>query len=212
MSIKKKLGLGVASAALGMALVGGGTFAYFSDTEVTNNTFAAGTLDLAANPTTIIDVGNIKPGDVMVREFALENNGTLDISSVDLTTAYTVVNKDGEPVNVDDMGKHIKVLFLENADKTGDGWVIGDYNDVVYETSLYDLQNMSPDTVENVQGFFTHLFGLAGEGDGLEAGTDDQMYVAFEFVDNGADQNEFQGDALELEWTFTAHQTEGELR
>ena len=38
------------------------------------------------------------------------------------------------------------------------------------------------------------------------------MYVAFEFVDNGEDQNEFQGDALELEWTFTAHQTEGELR
>src|SRR5690606_23821899 len=90
MSIKKKLGLGLASAALGLSLVGGGTFAYFNDVEATNNTFAAGTLDLAVNPTTIIDVSNIKPGDWMPRTFQLENNGTLDISSVILTTDYTV--------------------------------------------------------------------------------------------------------------------------
>ena len=31
MSIKKKLGLGVASAALGLSLIGSGTYAYFSD-------------------------------------------------------------------------------------------------------------------------------------------------------------------------------------
>ena len=31
MGIKKKLGLGVASAALGLSLIGGGTFAYFND-------------------------------------------------------------------------------------------------------------------------------------------------------------------------------------
>ena len=115
MSLKKKLGAGVATAVLGLGLIGGGVFAYFSDSEVTNNTFAAGTLDLAANPTTIIDVDNLKPGDVMVREFQLENNGTLDISTVDLTTAYNVTDDKGD--NVDDFGKHIKVLFLENADK-----------------------------------------------------------------------------------------------
>ena len=210
MSIKKKLGLGIASAALGISLVGGGTFAYFSDTEVTNNTFAAGTLDLAANPTTIIDVTNIKPGDTMVREFKLENNGTLDISKIDLSTVYNVVDANGN--NVDDFGKHIKVLFLENADKTGDGWVIDDYNDVISETTLYDLQNQTPGAVENLNSYWTWLLGLGGEDSGLKAGTADQMYVAFEFVDNDADQNEFQGDALELEWTFTAHQTEGESK
>lgn len=210
MSIKKKLGLGVASAALGLALIGGGTFAYFSDTEVTNNTFAAGTLDLAVNPSVIVDVNNLKPGDVVAREFALENNGSLDISSIDLATAYSVVDANGN--NVDDFGKHIKVLFLENLDKTGDGWVIGDYNDVISETTLYDLQNMTPDATENLQSWITWLFGLNGEGDGLAAGTTDQMYVAFEFVDNGLDQNEFQGDSLSLEWTFTAHQTPGENR
>ncbi|WP_010647661.1 CalY family protein [Oceanobacillus massiliensis] len=210
MSIKKKLGMGAATAALGIALVGGGTFAYFNDVEATNSTFAAGTLDLAANPTTIIDVANIKPGDTMVREFVLENNGTLDISTIDLSTAYSVTDAKGD--NVEDFGKHIKVLFLENADKTGDGWVIGDYNDVISETTLYDLQNMTPDAAENLQSWITWFLGLNGEDSGMDAGTSDQMYVAFEFVDNGEDQNEFQGDALELEWTFTAHQTEGELK
>ncbi|WP_102026497.1 CalY family protein [Salirhabdus sp. Marseille-P4669] len=210
MGMKKKLGLGIASAALGLSLVAGGTYAYFNDVEETNNTFAAGTLDLSVDPTTIVDVGNLKPGDTIVREFVLANDGSLDISSVELLTDYIVNDAKGD--NTDDFGKHIKVLFLENADKTGAGWVIGDYNDVISETTLYDLQHMTPDGVENVQSWITWFFGLNGEDSGLPAGTSDQMYVAFEFVDNGQDQNEFQGDALELTWTFDAKQTEGELR
>ena len=62
MSLKKKLGMGVASAALGLSLIGGGTFAYFSDKEVSNNTFAAGTLDLTLDPKTLVNIENLKPG------------------------------------------------------------------------------------------------------------------------------------------------------
>ncbi len=51
MGTKKKLGLGVASAALGLALVGGGTWAAFNDIETTQATYAAGTLDLNAKDT-----------------------------------------------------------------------------------------------------------------------------------------------------------------
>ena len=50
MGTKKKLGLGVASAALGLALVGGGTWAAFNDIETTQATYAAGTLDLNQSP------------------------------------------------------------------------------------------------------------------------------------------------------------------
>lgn len=49
MGIKKTLGFGVATAALGLTLIGGGTFAYFSDSVETTGTFAAGTLDLNAD-------------------------------------------------------------------------------------------------------------------------------------------------------------------
>lgn len=211
MSLKKKLLSGIGTALLGMALIGGGTFAYFSDTEVSNNTFAAGTLDLAVNPSVIIDVDNLKPGDWMYREFALENNGTLDISSIDLATAYNVIDVNGDN-GTDDFGKHIMVHFLENMDKTGNGWLIGDYNDVIASTTLYDLQHMTPDAVENLQSWITWLLGLNGEDSGLAAGSSDEFAVLFEFVDNGNDQNHFQGDSLELTWTFTAHQTPGEAR
>lgn len=194
MSLKKKLGLGVASAALGLALVGGGTFAYFSDTEVTNNTFAAGTLDLVANPTTIIDVDNIKPGDTMLRSFELVNNGTLDIKNVILGTNYTL----SDPAN--DLGEHIRVNFLFNLDKL----------DVpVWSTTLADLKAMNPEAVKDQ---FEWMFGDAWGSEGLQAGTSDLLYVQFEFVDDGNDQNRFQGDSLQLEWKFTANQTEGEER
>jgi spore coat-associated protein N len=199
MSLKKKLGLGVASAALGLSLVGGGTYAYFSDSETTNNTFAAGTLDLAANPTTIIDVDNIKPGDTMLRSFELQNNGTLDIKNVLLDTDYSVTDANGN--NVEDFGKHIRVNFLINVDKL---------DAPVFSTTLADLKAMSPEAVQE------ELDSLLGDDrwgtEGLKAGTKDLLAVQFEFVDNGQDQNKFQGDSLELEWKFTANQTDGEAR
>lgn len=193
MNIKKQLGLGVVTAALGLTLISGGTFAYFSDTETSSNTFAAGTLDLAATPTEIIQVDNLKPGDTMIRDFELQNNGTLDIEKVLLDTAYTVTDTEGN--NIEDFGEHIMVEFLYNADKL---------DEVIYQTTLADLKNMTPEAVnENV------FLPLLGEN-GLPAGTIDDLVVQFNFVDNGEDQNEFQGDALSLEWTFTAQQTAGE--
>src|SRR5699024_5364385 len=127
-----------------------------------------------------------------------------------LTTEYTVNDVNGD--NTDDFGKHIKVLFLENADKTGDGWIIGDMHDIISATTLYDLKNITPDAVQNLHQWETWFRDVNGEGSGLKSGKSDEMYVGFEFTDNGEDHNEFQGDSLELKWTFTAHQAEGEDR
>ncbi|TYS17864.1 cell division protein FtsN [Rossellomorea vietnamensis] len=200
MGIKQKLGLGIASAALGLSLVGGGTYAYFSDTETSTNTFAAGTLDIkvkgndAANA--IIDVSNIKPGDTMQRNFKLNNTGSLDVSKVILTTDYTVGDTNGNN-GTDDLGDHIKVQFLINKDKK---------TEVVHETTLSALRNK--DVVDrDVLGWL-----LDGEKDGLKANTSDDFIVKFEFVDNKQDQNKFQGDSLKLDWTFNAKQTAGERR
>lgn len=190
MSLKRKFGYGFALAVLGLSLVVGGTFAYFSDTATANNTFTAGTLDLALDPEVIIDVENLVPGDSEFRTFYLENNGTLDIKEVLLRTSYTV--EDAKNDNTDDFGKHIRVNFLENADKSEDYG----YNDIIYSTTLYDLQYMVPDAVEK------NIIGFENEQSGLPAGTNDTMYVEFEFVDNGEDQNQFQGDTLNLQWSF----------
>ncbi|TCP29220.1 camelysin [Scopulibacillus darangshiensis] len=195
MGFKKKLGAGIVTASLGLSLIGGGTFAYFSDSEVTNNAFAAGTLDLSMNPKTVIDVSNLKPGDTMTRDFKLKNDGSLDIKTINLLTNYSVVDKKGDNADVD-FGKHIKVNFLWNWDKE---------SEPIFETTLYDLKKMDPDVVK--KDVFDPLWEKKG---GLKAGAENDLWVEFEFVDNGEDQNVFQGDKLKLEWTFNAMQTDGE--
>ena len=183
MSLKKKLGLGIASAALGISLVGGGTFAYFNDVETTNNTFAAGELDLAVNPTTIIDVSNIKPGDWMNRSFTLKNDGSLDISKVLLTTNF--------PDTSNEFAKHIRVNFLKNEDKNG----LFNPSNVITHKTLYELKTMTPDAVDNLSRLVFNEF-LFGEEDGLKSGDSDELHVQFQFVDNGQDQNELQNASL----------------
>ncbi|MBN6886949.1 spore coat-associated protein N [Cytobacillus horneckiae] len=194
MGIKKKLGMGVASAALGIALIGGGTFAYFSDSVTTQNTFAAGTLDLSVNPEAIVHIENIKPGDSVTKEFVLGNNGSLNIANINLITDYTVA--DAANNNVDDFGKHIRVNFLWNWDKE---------SEPIFETTLYDLKNMDPDVVKKDlwDPFWQQNSGLA-------PGDTNELWVQFEFIDNGEDQNQFQGDNLSLQWTFNATQGDGE--
>ncbi|MBY0599666.1 TasA family protein [Bacillus bingmayongensis] len=197
MGFKKKLGMSAMTAVLGLSLIGGGTYAYFSDKEVSNNTFAAGTLDLSVDPKVVIDVDNLKPGDEMERGFQLVNKGTLAIGDVKLLTDYTVTDAKGDNGNAD-FGDHIRVDFLWNLDK----------NSVpIWSTTLSELkkatQNGSvPDLVQ--KGI------IAQEENGLAPGDDDTFYVMFTFVDNGEDQNVFQGDALNLNWTFNSMQTEGE--
>lgn len=202
MGIKQKLAMGIATGALAVSMIGGGTYAYFNDVETSTNTFAAGTLDLSLKPETIIDVKNIKPGDWMNRDFTLKNDGTLDISKVLLKTEYTVTDKNGD--NVENFGSHIRVNFMWNHDKSITGPWTG-LDNVVYRTTLAELQGMTPDAVAN-KVFVPYL----EEKGGLKAGNSDTLSVQFEFVENDKDQNEFQGDSLELKWTFDAQQTKGE--
>jgi spore coat-associated protein N len=201
MSIKKKLAMSIATGALAVSMIGGGTYAYFNDVETSVNQFAAGTLDLTLTPQQIINVDNIKPGDWMNKDFKLKNGGSLDIAKVLLKTEYSVTDKGGN--NYDDLGKHIRVNFMWNHDKSISGPWTG-LDQVVYSTTLAELRSMTPDAVAN-KVFVPFL----EEKGGLKAGNSDTLSVQFEFVDNGENQNIFQGDSLELKWTFDAKQTAG---
>jgi spore coat-associated protein N len=88
MSMKKKLTMGAMSAALGLSLVAGGTWAAFNDIEEVTASFAAGELDLVladlvgdANNKTF-NVSNLKPGDKMTRTIVLQNDGSLAMKDV----------------------------------------------------------------------------------------------------------------------------------
>ncbi|HEY4431942.1 MAG TPA: TasA family protein [Paenibacillus sp.] len=200
MGIKKTLGLGVASAALGLSLIGGGTFAYFSDTATSTSTFAAGTLDLNSDPSVIVNLDKLKPGDTIKRDFKLNNDGNLDIGSIVLKTKYDVNDVGGNNNGVD-LGQFIQVEFIQNKDKSGN--FIPDI--VVYKTTLAELKNLTPDLVEK-------LPFIGNEASGIKAGTSDSFTVQFKFVDDGKDQNIFQKDVLTLTWDFFAKQTAGVAR
>ncbi|MCE3198414.1 TasA family protein [Paenibacillus sonchi] len=196
MGIKKTLGLGIASAALGLSLIGGGTFAYFSDTATSTATFAAGTLDLNSDPSVIVDIQNLKPGDTVTKTFKLKNDGTLDIGSILLKTTTEVTDTLGDNNGVD-LSKFIKVKFLKNNDK---GTIISP-EVVVYETTLDALKGQTPDLVNN-----TGWDQILTEADGIKAQSSDSFTVKFEFVDTGEAQNYFQKDKLKLTWNFEAKQ------
>ncbi|MFE4712871.1 MULTISPECIES: TasA family protein [Bacillales] len=197
MNIKKTLGLGVVSAALGLTLVGGGTFAYFSDTAQSTASFNNGTLSLDSDPSVIVDLNNLKPGDIITRDFQLKNSGSLDISQVLLKTAAQVidVNNDNGTHNLKD---DIVVTFLVNKDKI---------SSPVLVKKLSELESLSPDLVK--AGILGSVFG---EKSGIKAGTLDKLSVQFAFVDNFQPQNYYQGDSLKLNWTFEAKQGAGEYK
>ena len=196
MGVKKQLITGISAFALGVGLITGGTFAYFSDTDETSNTFAAGTLDLSVNPTTIINVENIKPGDSFYRNFELTNDGSLDIEKVLLETSYSVTdaaNDNGE----EDFGEHIEVEFLYNNNNS---------DEIIYKTTVSELVEMTPEAID--QHIMYPWYGEKG----MPVGSVHDVGVKFNFVDNGEDQNVFQGDSLDLTWTFESFQTAGEDR
>jgi spore coat-associated protein N len=231
MSLKKKLGMGIATAVLGMGLIGGGVFAYFSDTAEQTNTFASGTLSLESVPEVVVDVDNLKPGDTMYREFGLYNDGSLDIGSVTLKTDYAVKNASNNmPVNADLAEEYADAMMVQFLRNTG-----GDEPyEVVFELTVNQLANMTEEDVdelltqidiETIREWIPFLpwpfdwIGYWKENDiptenikTLKPGDTAPFDVKFEFVDSGEAQNELQDLKLDLTWTFEGFQTEGEER
>lgn len=232
MSIKKRLGMGIAAAVVGISLIGGGTFAYFSDTAEQSNTFTSGTIDLAVDPVVQVPMNNLKPGDWMPRSFELQNNGSLDIKYVDLTTDYTVTDGDGNAVSnelADEYAEQLYVQFLKNT--TGD-----EPYEVLFEVSLKDLRDLTPEdlaTKVNIEEIMVEegyeywqwiiwpIFGkwvtvdpvfedVPEEVTGILAGDSHDFDVQFRFNDTGEAQNNLQDLNLELNWTFEGFQTDGE--
>jgi spore coat-associated protein N len=198
MNVKKTLGLGVVSAALGLTLVGGGTFAYFSSTSTTSASFNNGTLLLNSDPSVIVNLSNLKPGDTILRDFKLKNDGNLNIPKVILRTSSIITDAEG------DNGTHnfkddIIVTFLVNKDKVTSPLLV---------ISLADLEKQSPDLV--ARGILGGVFGI--ENSGIRAGTSDNLTIQFAFKENFKPQNYYQGDTLALTLNFEANQEAGVLK
>lgn len=109
----KRILISLMTMALVGVLVGGGIYAYFSDTETsTGNVFTAGTLDLTVdseNPwaSTKITVANMKPGDSGAVDCTLTNAGNLaGTLTADITGLSDDQGSCTEPECVDEGGTY----------------------------------------------------------------------------------------------------------
>lgn len=177
--IKKEIVSSLILAFLGLSLIVGGTNAYFSDTKEAANTFELGLMNLGINKESIIQLDDFIPGDTVQGDFELTNDGSVDMQDVVLHSSYELIDK-GQNNNGDDLGNHIIVEFLH-------------HERVLFEKTLSELNG---DPIKILNAFTA----------GSEA---EKFIVRFHFIDNGKNQNHFQGDILNLKWGFEAAQRDG---
>jgi spore coat-associated protein N len=213
MGIKKKLGLGIASAALGLSLVGGGTFAYFSDQATIHNGFAAGTLNLEVGkyPDTQwpvnFDLSNLRPGDTVERTFDLKNTGSLAIENTFLDFSKVSVSN---PLNTgatdDDFLSALTVTYFYET------VVNGQY---VPQSMLLNSQQISlKDAIAGnyagkIQPQFLKGTKLNLTPDGIEAGNFGRYRIMISFPDTNVSQNKLQGMVAKVDFNLEARQVIG---
>ena len=213
--MKKILGLTVA-ALLVMGLVGGGTWAYFTDVETsTGNTFAAGTLNLqvgAADPlTTTITVADMKPGDSDFIDWLLKNDGSiagsLDITFSNIVDLENLVNEPEEadvgetgtvavPGTDGELAENLLLLVYidENGDNTYDGGDVLIWNDYI-KGGTADLG-----AAEELSNYVM----------GADYGSGDDKAVRIEWSVDTSVTNLIQSDSTGFDIGFELLQTEGE--
>jgi spore coat-associated protein N len=184
------------------AMVGAGTWAYFSDVETsTGNTFTAGTLNLKVDSdpdngqpvNAMITVGNLKPGDHGSKVIPLSNTGSLN--GVLKLQFKDVVNTEGlnpeaetNTVEPGDLGYRLIVGIWY--DMNGDG----DYSDAGEHITV-----PPPSTINSVSDMILPL-------DGLNAGQTKNLKVDWCVLNDGASDNDFQGDIVTFNMEFTLTQ------
>jgi spore coat-associated protein N len=233
MSIKKKLGMGVASAALGLSLVGGGTWAAFNDTGAINNHFAAGVLDLAVVPNSTtepinFDLTNMKPGDSVERIFKLTNKGTLAIKEVLLSgSASNFQQGDGTNADWRAFLDQFTIDFFKVERKTGDEVGVFGSNGPISLLQLVELSydsNKIKDTYEATDGSKRINLAplgnlLGGEQRGIPTGGDmDAVHVKITFKNDLTKvgdayseyvQNKYMGNGIDFSFDLEATQWDG---
>jgi len=227
MGIKTKLGLGVASAALGLSLIGGGTWAAFNDVETLgNNHITTGVLDLGVKPASeLISLDKLAPGDKIARTFNIENRGNIDIKQVLLKLNTSGWGDKGASNNEQDFLSQFKVTMF-----AADAW---DFEHVNNGTNL--LSGIKPTGTDDQGQSYVSLWDLVKQADGtyditngsgLPNGTTDsdgkdfdKIWLGIEFVNknlkdvNGLQlQNKYQGESDNLEFVFEAIQRDGVTR
>jgi spore coat-associated protein N len=186
---------GLLTIGVGSAAVGAGTLAAFSDTESsTGNQVTAGTLDLGEPSSGSFSAKNLAPGDSTNKNtISSTYNGSID-ATVDLEIALSEPSGESQPedfpanVSASDFASQLTVDTATAAKNDG---TIAD---------LTENLSGSPVTADQLAGSWTDLFGTLSDGDSIS------VSLEFTFLDTEENQNEYQGDGVSFDLTFTANQ------
>jgi predicted ribosomally synthesized peptide with SipW-like signal peptide len=214
--MRKILGLTVA-ALLVMGLVGGGTWAYFSDTESsTGNTLSAGTLDLNINgansAVTMFTVSNLYPGDSDSAYATLSNAGNLagelDITLSSITntesTGSTEYEQDSVNGSSGELGAYLEIAIyidVNENDSYDDGSDIGlDSDGNIYTSGSLDYDVINAYDSADYDDIYTGT---------MANGVSDKFYIAYNLPTSVSDNN-CQGDEVGFSVTFTLQQADAD--
>jgi predicted ribosomally synthesized peptide with SipW-like signal peptide len=212
--MKKILGLAIAAVIL-IAISGVGSWAFFSDVEnSTDNTLAAGTLDLNWNGTNdsgykMFNLTNKAPGDNNDSSFSanstvLHNAGTLtgelDISTGNVTNTSGSGGTEYEGGSGELGGVALMALFVD-VDQSN-SWTSGDIGLKNNSTLYYHPTALDYQTIDS----YTNKIWNPGNA-GVEqmlAGASDNFIVGWQIPTTAI--NNIQGDSVKITFYFTLEQ------
>ena len=217
--MKKILGLTI-TALLVMGLIGGGTWAYFSDVETSSgNILTAGTLNLKLtggdevgdSVTGTFTASEWKPSETEIGNLVLYNTGSIDMANLTLNFTYgtDVDNEDG---SIDITGRPDNIYLndpLEDTDAFDKQITVtsATWNDVPLDGTggTYDLEGESLYTLRNGGAPLSVTLPVTGTDTvPLPAGKNYTFAITFEFA-SGA-ENGCQGNALTMKIIVTGTQ------
>lgn len=206
MTDRRTLTLGLVTVLIASMFAGAGSFAYFSDTEIsTGNVFAAGTLDLKirdwANGEPWFDgvtktwtLSNMKPGHWVSGSVAFKNVGSIASNHLEIACDYAITDPEGPESDTQESTP---------ADHLADYMIITEmtyyHNGVPINclTSLTDNDADGIDLLELKQQGIDDLPPPDGAGD-------ERIDMTIKFSEGAG--NDFQGDTFVLTMIFTLNQ------
>jgi spore coat-associated protein N len=204
--MKKIIGLSVAALLL-LGVIGGATFAYFSDTESsTNNSLTAGTLDLNIDGGNLavntFSVSAVAPGDSGSGSSTLSNVGSM-AGELDISTS-AVTNTPGSggteyEGGSGELGAVAQIAMYLDIDQSGD-WNAGDVGLMSDGTTYASPTPLDYDVIDNYASESWNEVITA-----MAVSAADDIIVLWQ-VPTTAD-NTIQGDSVSFDITFVLEQS-----
>jgi len=207
--MKKILGLTVA-ALMVMGLVGGGTWAYFSDPEATgNNVFSAGTLDLDLDSgddtepvmfNLLDQVPGAADNATLSLDYAGNLDGKLDISFSAINDVESSGPTEYEGTGSGELGANLEIAPYIDVDQSGDFTASTDYALKSDQTVVQNALQWAALTSFDSKTWTNVYSGVVTNGDS------DNFTIEWRIPTTVG--NSIQGDSANFTVTFTLQQAE----